>query len=224
MMNRRRQYMRGLLGLLGLVIFVASTILLLVGMFFQPSLNFPTTTPSTAGSGSSDEMHPVQIRTLEGPPRVLTGMTGPDGLPVTAACSTCHSTRQPNSQTRSGDSLKEFHQGLKMGHGQLSCLSCHNPDDYDTLHLADGKAVQYQNVMQLCAQCHGPQYRDYLHGSHGGMTGYWDRTKGPRQRNNCVDCHDAHSPAYPQFNPVFPPKDHFRGGNTTKPNKGEHHE
>ena len=55
--------------------------------------------------------------------------------------------------------------------------------------------------MTLCAQCHGPQFRDYQHGAHGGMTGYWDLTKGGRMRNNCIDCHDPHAPKYPTVTP-----------------------
>jgi nitrate reductase cytochrome c-type subunit len=57
----------------------------------------------------------------------------------------------------------------------------------------------------LCAQCHGPQARDFQHGAHGGMTGYWDLSKGPRRRNSCIDCHDPHAPKYPAVMPVFPP-------------------
>ena len=94
-------------------------------------------------------------------------------------------------------------------HGDLSCLSCHNPDDYGTLRLADQRAVLYRDVMTLCAQCHGPQYRDYLHGAHGGMNGYWDLTKGPRTRNSCIHCHDPHAPAFPSMRPTFKPRDRF---------------
>jgi hypothetical protein len=64
-------------------------------------------------------------------------------------------------------------------------------------------------VMDLCGQCHGPQARDYAHGAHGGMTGYWDLSRGPRERNNCIDCHDPHAPAFPKVRPVFAPKDRF---------------
>ena len=71
--------------------------------------------------------------------------------------------------------------GQEVLRRQESCLSCHNPKNYDTLALANGEAVPYRRTMNLCAQCHGPQYRDYNHGSHGGMTGYWDRTRGERR-------------------------------------------
>jgi formate-dependent nitrite reductase cytochrome c552 subunit len=64
-----------------------------------------------------------------------------------------------------------------------------------------------RDAMQLCAQCHGPQFRDYTHGSHGGMQGHWDLSRGPRLRNHCVDCHDPHTPQFQPSNPVLPPAD-----------------
>ncbi len=139
-------------------------------------------------------------------PTVLTDALTHSGKPAEVACATCHTTRAP-APTRRTEDLDEFHQGLVMQHGDLSCLSCHNSENYDTLKLADGTTVGFENVMQLCAQCHGPQSRDYRNGSHGGMHGYWDLSRGPRQRNACTACHDAHAPAYPQLMPVFPPKD-----------------
>lgn len=128
---------------------------------------------------------------------------------VTVSCNTCHSTRLADTSNRSPADLDEFHQGLSFSHNQLSCLSCHNPQDYDSLRLADGTSVPYEEVMTLCAQCHGPQTRDYKHGTHGGMTGYWDLNRGPRQRNNCVDCHHPHTPQFPKMKPTFKPRDRF---------------
>lgn len=123
------------------------------------------------------------------------------------SCATCHATRRPDLTNASAEALNEFHQGLQYRHGGLSCLSCHNAANYDTLRRADGTAIEYPNTIQLCAQCHGPQYRDYLNGSHGGMTGHWDLRVGERVRNTCSNCHDVHAPAYPQVQPVFPPQD-----------------
>lgn len=77
------------------------------------------------------------------------------------------------------------------------------------MHLADGKPLELSQSMELCAQCHGVQYRDYKKGSHGGMTGYWDLKRGPRERNHCTDCHAAHQPAYESVRPVHPPKDRY---------------
>lgn len=153
--------------------------------------------------------HPVRIRTPEGPPLVASGKTDPQGRPLLLRCGTCHAVRKPNPGTRTGAGLKEFHQGLHYRHGDLTCLSCHNEKDYETLRLADGTPLPYARSMDLCGQCHGTQLRDYRRGAHGGMTGYWDLSKGPRQRNHCIDCHDPHAPAYPQVTPVFPPRDRF---------------
>lgn len=158
---------------------------------------------------TSREYFPVSINRPAGPPAIHTGLLDFNGAPVTIACSTCHSMRMPNVQTRSADALDEFHQGLIYNHGSLTCLSCHNPGNYDTLRLADQSEVQFTDVMTLCAQCHGTQFRDYQHGAHGGMEGYWDLSKGPRTRNNCIDCHDPHAPAFPMMMPTFKPKDRF---------------
>jgi hypothetical protein len=151
--------------------------------------------------------------TLENPgpqtPRVATGAVDFRGTPVTVSCSSCHSTREPNRDLKAAEQLTAFHQGLRFAHGSLSCLSCHNADDYDTLRLADGSPVDYQNTRTLCTQCHTRQGSDFERGLHGGMKGHWDLTRGPRQRNSCLDCHDPHHPSFPEMLPVFAPRDRF---------------
>jgi len=151
----------------------------------------------------------VEIRKPAGPPRVVTDLSDVDGNEVTAACSTCHTTRKPNRQNRMARDLDEFHGGTAFSHGTVSCLSCHNERDYDALRLADGSRVEFSEVMTLCAQCHGPQMKAYEHGAHGGMNGYWDLTRGPRTKNNCIDCHNPHRPQFPKMQPTFKPKDRF---------------
>ena len=76
--------------------------------------------------------------------------------------------------------------------------------------FAGGRMV-HAGISSGCAQCHGPQYRDYRHGAHGGMRGHWDLSRGPRERNHCVACHDPHAPAFGQFEPVPGPRDRFTG-------------
>ena len=151
----------------------------------------------------------VSIRRPLGPPRVVTGLRDFHGNEVLVACSTCHTTRQPNRQNASPKDLDEFHGGLKFSHGTVSCLSCHNDQDYDALKLADGTRVEFSNVMTLCAQCHGPQMKAYQHGAHGGMNGHWDLTRGSQTKNNCIDCHDPHTPQFPKMQPTFKPRDRF---------------
>ena len=157
----------------------------------------------------ADAFH-VSVRPGPATPRTILKTKSSDGnATVSVSCSTCHQTRTPNVKNKRTNDLDEFHQGLAYSHNSLSCLSCHNPNDYDSLRLADGTAVAYKDVMKLCAQCHGPQMRDYEQGAHGGMTGYWDLKRGPRQRNNCVDCHHPHTPKFPKMKPTFKPRDRF---------------
>jgi hypothetical protein len=182
------------------------------------------TTPLTAATADGWDLYPVTVLQPSGPPRVPTGLTDIRGEPVYATCVSCHATATPNFETRHGDQLVEFHQGLHFQHGDLSCLSCHNPADYDTLRLADGSALEYADSMVLCAQCHGRQARDFERGLHGGMTGYWDLTRGPRTRHHCVHCHDPHAPKFPLVQPVFPPRDRVavpRGTGPSDPERPE---
>lgn len=155
----------------------------------------------------SAAQHAVVIKPGPPTPRIDTGLKDAAGQSVTASCSTCHSTTTPNVQRNTAADLFQAHRGLNYQHGALTCLSCHNAQNYDTLHLADGREVEFPDVMTLCAQCHGTQKRDFDHGSHGGMNGHWDLTKGGRIRNNCVNCHDPHHPAFPLVQPVLPPRD-----------------
>ncbi|MFT7632687.1 MAG: hypothetical protein ACI87E_003741 [Mariniblastus sp.] len=163
----------------------------------------------TDKSSKLSTLFDVSIRKPAGPPRVATGQTDPHGNQVTVACSTCHTVRKPDFTNKVPDDLKEFHGELGFSHGTVSCLSCHNSNDYDALKLADGARVEFSNVMTLCAQCHGQQKRDYMHGVHGGLNGFWDLSRGPQTKNNCVDCHHPHAPQFPKMQPTFKPKDRF---------------
>ncbi|MBK1791812.1 hypothetical protein [Persicirhabdus sediminis] len=156
----------------------------------------------------------VEINRPTGVPMVDSGKKNYDGEAVMVRCNTCHDSKEMNLLVTSSSQLKDFHQGLVFNHGELSCLSCHNADNYETLRRSDGQVIAFQNVMELCGQCHGPRMRDYKSGLHGGMVGHWDLQRGGRKRNNCIDCHDPHAPAYPQVMPVFPPK--VRAGKTVK--------
>ena len=151
---------------------------------------------------SAPQLKPIEAKSVEG------GLHHSSS--TTVACATCHTTRPANRKNRSAEDLDQFHQGLKLNHGKLACVACHDSEGgYAGLHLADGTAVAFADSMQLCAQCHGPQFRDYQHGSHGGMTGYWDRTRGPRERNHCLHCHDPHAPQIAVVQPVAGPRDRF---------------
>lgn len=168
-----------------------------------------------------EKLHRVVVRKPDLMPMVDSGKLDREGKPVMVRCNNCHDTQKTNMLTENASTLKDFHQHMSFRHNSLKCVSCHNPDDHETLRLADSTTVPFANVIQLCAQCHGPQYRDFKNGSHGGMTGYWDLSRGGRQRNNCVDCHDPHHPAYPKVMPVFPPK--TRSGTKDSSKGAAHH-
>jgi hypothetical protein len=146
--------------------------------------------------------HPQSVGALD------TDIHDINGLPVGVSCTTCHGDRKDGTFV-DADIPENFHGGLKLEHGSINCNSCHAADDRTRLHLADGTKLEFHDAMKLCAQCHGVQYRDYENGSHGGMAGYWDLKRGPRQRNSCLDCHSPHSPGYSKVTPVHPPKDRF---------------
>jgi formate-dependent nitrite reductase cytochrome c552 subunit len=179
-----------------------------------PHIN--TERPGIGSFAGSDEQvsqassfHSVVIRQPPGPPIVKLASSDPQQRTAEVACSTCHSIRPPNLENRSASTLDEFHQRLEFAHGQLACYSCHNPSNSETLRLADGSEVAYAEVLTLCSQCHSKQAESFAHGAHGGMNGHWDLSRGPQTKNNCIDCHDPHSPKYPQMVVTFKPKDRF---------------
>ena len=158
---------------------------------------------------ATQEWYPVFINHPGGTPRIDTSILDQLGRQVSVSCGSCHSNTTPNLALNRAEDLTEFHTGLHYHHGSLSCMSCHNADNYNLLRLADGRALAYERVMTLCSQCHAPQARDYARGAHGGMTGYWDRSRGPQVRKSCTDCHDPHAPGIPAMLPTFKPHDRF---------------
>jgi hypothetical protein len=171
---------------------------------------------------ASKTLHPVIIREPRGTPTVNSGMVDAYGNEVGIACVTCHATATPNPQINRGDQLLKFHQGLHFAHGNITCLSCHNAEDYNSLRLADSRRVEFKEVMQLCGQCHGHQLESYKHGAHGGMNGHWDLTRGSRTRNTCTNCHDPHAPKFPLVQPIFPPRDRISVPLPERPVKKTH--
>ena len=133
-----------------------------------------------------------------------------NGVPVSVSCDTCHA-QDPDGMPPGLPALDTFHTGMVFRHGALTCGSCHDPEQRDSLRLADGTTLAMVDAIDLCGQCHGPQRRDYTHGSHGGAAGYWDLSRGARTRNHCVDCHDPHAPQFPTFDPMPAPRDRFLG-------------
>jgi hypothetical protein len=118
-------------------------------------------------------------------------------------CSSCHDPELPvNTKRRK---LKTAHQEIVLEHDAEHrwCLDCHDAADRDSLHLASGEKVPFDESYRLCGQCHGDKYRDWRVGVHGRRTGNWD---GEKQYLLCVACHNSHSPHFKPIKPEPPPK------------------
>jgi len=154
------------------------------------------------------ETHSVDIHTTALPGGLVSEERSATGEPLVVQCAICHTPVEGSSLASSVAQGTDAHAAVSMNHGELACGSCHSQGT-QSLHLADGQDLGWEQSMELCSQCHGVQRRDYDHGSHGGMTGYWNLKKGPRSRNSCVDCHTPHSPQMSPVMPVLPPRDRF---------------
>ncbi|MFO0675324.1 MAG: hypothetical protein U0169_02240 [Polyangiaceae bacterium] len=132
-----------------------------------------------------------------------------DGGQERVACATCHTLKRVVRLPTSMGDLRDFHQGIRFSHGDLSCAHCHVAGErsHDSVHLANGDLIPMTEALRLCGQCHGRQRRDYAHGAHGGMQGAFAIGLGHRLQNHCVDCHDPHAPRLPAYQPVLPPRD-----------------
>lgn len=162
-------------------------------------------TPPTADT----PLHPVTIARPSSAAALNTAATEISGTPAAIACATCHAAGSGAAFAARAGTQANYHQHVDIKHGGLTCASCHVPGAPGKLHRAAGQQFPLVESLELCSQCHGPQRRNYEHGAHGGMRGYWDRQRGPRQRNDCIVCHAAHAPAYPKVTPVLGPIDRF---------------
>ncbi len=117
-------------------------------------------------------------------------------------CSDCHDPDilEPNTQRRK---LEMAHEDIVLKHDEKNrwCLDCHDAQNRDMLHLANGTLVPFSESYRLCGQCHGDKYRDWRAGIHGKRTGSWKKD-GKKEYRLCVHCHSPHSP---HFEPI-PPK------------------
>lgn len=150
--------------------------------------------------------HPVTIHRPYPALGMNTGLRDHRGMPARAPCGTCHGFVSPKDKYRHADKLDEFHKGVEVDHGGQSCRTCHAVPGFESFNLADGQTVGYHEVIRLCGQCHAQRLEEYEHGAHGGMTGHWDLTRGPRSRNHCIDCHNPHAPAIPRMEPAPAPR------------------
>lgn len=106
--------------------------------------------------------------------------------------------------------VPEEHNDIVMAHGghdrNNHCFNCHNERDRETFYIRDGRKLAFDQSSLLCGSCHGPTFADWEAGAHGRTSGYWDRTRGPAQRLDCVNCHDPHSPKIPTREPLPAPQ------------------
>jgi len=113
-------------------------------------------------------------------------------------CSDCHEDELADPERRELDE----HDYIKLAHGDLWCLDCHQSDQRDLLHLSDASPVRMEESWRLCTRCHAKRIPDWRAGVHGKRTGYW---RGPKQYWTCVVCHDPHSPLFKPLEPMPPP-------------------
>lgn len=121
--------------------------------------------------------------------------------PETWPCSQCHDKDMRNPERRV---LTGAHEDIVLHHAEENrwCLDCHDYEDRDKLHLANGEKIPFDQSYRLCGQCHGPTYRDWRLGIHGKRTGYWN---GPKRYLLCVSCHWPHAPHFKPLQPLPPP-------------------
>ena len=155
-----------------------------------PEINFDRQLlPEVEAAGSSDP---------EGIYRVRQSLAYEDYFP----CSDCHAEIEVNLERRA---LEEMHDDIQLNHGPADrwCFDCHNPDDRDSLRLANGTLIGFDESYRLCGQCHGTIFRDWREGIHGRREGYWN---GAKSYLLCAHCHNPHAPAYPKMKPLPPPQ------------------
>ena len=140
-------------------------------------------------------------------------------------CYTCHEEGK-KQELKFNDKqqlvVPDEHSDIVMGHGthgrNNNCFNCHNDSNLLQLQPRDGRVLKFEESTILCGSCHGPTYRDWEAGSHGRTSGYWNRTKagmeqgpvdGPYKKQDCVNCHNPHSPKFPGRQPA-PAPNHLR--------------
>ncbi len=116
-------------------------------------------------------------------------------------CSECHAGMEVNRTRRI---LTDFHADIELKHDEQHrwCLDCHDAVERDSLHLASGERISFEESYRLCGQCHGEKLRDWRAGVHGRRTGSWN---GHKQYLLCAHCHSPHQPRFRSLAPMPPP-------------------
>ena len=116
-------------------------------------------------------------------------------------CSDCH--MEDDDVNRSPREV-DFHDTVDFKHASDSrwCLDCHDTQNRDMLHLADGRLIPFEESYLLCGQCHAQEYKNWRAGDHGRRTGSWS---GAKEYLLCAHCHDPHNPEFKPMAPLAPP-------------------
>ena len=117
-------------------------------------------------------------------------------------CTACHANRAPSSVKRVLTWHEEIDTIFSHDKENRWCLDCHSLASRDSLKLASGKLIPFQESFKLCGQCHGDKYRDWKVGVHGKRTGDWN---GKKTYLLCVHCHNPHTPKFKSLKPEAPP-------------------
>ncbi len=115
-------------------------------------------------------------------------------------CSDCHEGEPTDRTVRE---LEDDHDEMDFEHGDTWCLHCHDVEDRDRLHLADGTLVSLDESWKLCTQCHAHKRAEWRAGVHGKRSGHW---WGPKEYRTCVACHNPHSPPFKPLELLPPPR------------------
>ncbi len=117
-------------------------------------------------------------------------------------CSECHIEIKSNPMRRELFMHEEIDLGFDHDKEHRWCLDCHYDMNRDSLKLASGKLLGFDESYKLCGQCHGDKLRDWKAGVHGKRTGKWN---GEKKYYLCVHCHNPHSPKFKPIKPKPPP-------------------
>jgi uncharacterized CHY-type Zn-finger protein len=102
--------------------------------------------------------------------------------------------------------IPKEHSNIVMQHGSHErnnhCFNCHDEHNLERFQTRDGRELTFAQSTALCGSCHGPTYRDWEAGAHGRTGGYWEHTRGPADRKDCVNCHNPHAPKFPGRKPA----------------------
>lgn len=131
----------------------------------------------------------------------------PGSAALMQRCMTCHAERgaPETCETCHEQGITAPHANVVLHHAeeQRGCLDCHDRNNRDVLHLANGAPVSFDESFRLCGQCHGPRLRDWKLGLHGKRLGGWE---GGQEALLCAHCHNPHSPRFPLMTPLPPPR------------------